>query len=1652
MPNKTENQNIALESGTYEIIRDRLLKHGEDLRKRISKLNESRKEVFGSIETQLVSTERISTENNCIARDIVPLGQNRFLFGYNVHMGLKTETLFSDVFSLYTYNPEDHTFQKEEQIPFFEDENFKIDFANLYKYYRDTRFAKFAEISQYIFMVFQVGKTPNDIKTFKWAKVDGGLKYLDSRSDHEYVFPDQHEFRWKKVTRDMQRKGLHPHVSIEDKVFVETVGGDLTIKVENNTDSGRGIYAEEVEDPDQTLDDAEIFYAVIGNLVVLKILPYQETKYRYIVFNQKIQEAIRVDALEDSCVLLPDSQGIIFAKGYYIQTGEFKLFDNQLEDMLFEKRIPSPNGEDFLYVFYQKKTGIYALLPYNLINQEVATPIICSGYSIFDDGELIYFRAEDEQKRHHSIQIWQTPFYSPNKTIEVTNSSYLFKIGNKEVVRAMAEASELIKLINKEDNYANLYVDLVKMATDLMDAYHWLNHQEAQQLKEPLQEIKKSASTAIEEYEKVIRIKKNTREKSGEITGRADDIISRAKRGTAATIDEFVERLSQLRTSKGEIISLRELRYIDNDLVAKYEKELSEITDLVSERTVHFLLKKEALQPYRDKVEKLNKQLEKVKKVVDANELEKEIVKVSGELELLIDIVSNLKIEDATQTTRIIDGISAIYSQFNRINAALKKRRKELIGQEGEAEFNSQLKLVNQGLTNYLDICDTPEKCEEYLNKLMVQLEELEGKFAEFDKFLSKTTEKREEVYNAFESKKVYLTEAKNKKSLALQQSAERIVSGIQKRLSNMDSVQDINSYYASDLMVDKVRDLSKQLLEMGDSVKADDIQSKLKTAYEEATRQLKDKKELFVDGEDVIRLGKHAFNVNTQNVDLSLVTRNGQMYFHITGTNFFEKVLSEEFMATKGVWNQSLVSENENVYRGEYLAYKLFSESLNYRKNGDGELKPAGELHQMSDQALQGYVQRRMALRYEEGYIKGVHDKDGMLILKNINNLYHSIGLLRYPVHSRVLAYLYWQYLIDAEARKEWTEHFKSIKSILKVFPKSRSFETTIRELREDLEKSLSENGVQHETHAGKAAEYLFHFLTEESAFIFSVEAWELSEHFQTFLKKNRSMKEFETSVKATNGRHLEKLEIIQNWLKSYVLHSETETEEELQDTEEAALILMDRTTQNPTEHRVVLHAEISGMQGDHAVVKDGSYHLHYNHFMEKLQRFDHQQVIAYQRFTEMKKQLLEGAREEMRLSEFKPRVMSSFVRNQLLDEVYLPLIGDNLAKQIGAAGTSKRTDLMGMLLLISPPGYGKTTLMEYVANRLGLVFMKINGPAIGHDVTNLDPQSASNSAAREELEKLNLAFELGDNVMIYVDDIQHCNPEFLQKFISLCDAQRKVEGVYKGVSKTYDLRGKKVAVVMAGNPYTESGEKFQVPDMLANRADIYNLGDIIGGKARAFELSYLENSITSNSTMARLSGKSQKDILTLIKVAETGNQEGIEFEANHSPEEVNEYVDLLQKMLRVRDIILKVNEQYIRSAGMSPEFRTEPSFRLQGSYRDMNKIVEKLSPVMNDKELDTLILSHYENESQTLTSGAEFNFLKFKEMFGAINEEDAQRKAEILETFARNQKLKGLGGNQMGHVLEQMEMITKGIQDIVRVFQTPMGVKTKKSEGQSD
>jgi len=133
------------------------------------------------------------------------------------------------------------------------------------------------------------------------------------------------------------------------------------------------------------------------------------------------------------------------------------------------------------------------------------------------------------------------------------------------------------------------------------------------------------------------------------------------------------------------------------------------------------------------------------------------------------------------------------------------------------------------------------------------------------------------------------------------------------------------------------------------------------------------------------------------------------------------------------------------------------------------------------------------------------------------------------------------------------------------------------------------------------------------------------------------------------------------------------------------------------------------------------------------------------------------------------------------------------------------------------------------------------------------------------------------------------------------------------------------------------------------------------------------------------------------------------------------------LEKLLKIRHVISVVNKEYINSAGQSDAYRTEPPFKLQGSYRDMNKMAEKVMPIINDKELNTLILSHYENESQTLTSNAEANLLKFKSLINQLNPEEAQRRKDILTTYLKNKQTDS--GSQIAMIAQQMGAIAEGL-----------------------
>ncbi|MGJ8674701.1 MAG: DNA repair ATPase [Pseudoalteromonas sp.] len=1629
------------DGGAYEVIRARLVDQAALLKTKVDALNKARIEEFGQAKLDVAGRVRVRTENNCIARDIVPVGKD-ILFGYNVFIGLKKETQVADVFSLYHLVEKQGSYeleQKELEGSFLAHPTFVKEFNELYTYYKEARLIQLKVQNQTLFAVFQIGQKLQDIRVFQWRiEKDNTASYIDNRGERAIEKAPSHDFEWKSVTREQHEAGSHPHINILDEVFVETINGQLTIKVENNTEDGLGIYNESVEDSTQSLADADVQYARVGSLVLLKIKPYREKAYRYLVYNTRSKKVNRIDAIGLACVSLPEDHGIIFPGGYYLQSGETKKFPDDISGLTFKRMIRSPNGEDVLYIFYEPESGLAGLYSYNLIRKELQNPIYAHGFSIFDSGKMVIFSSEEEPTRVHPMQVWDTPYYSDEFAAkQPSTDSFFSRIGNKDLVRGISDLVSIHRNVNTNKPSRASYEDLIKTAQSMFDTYYWMTDKEVDGLGDIIKEINATAELVIDEFEKVEQIREQAIAGLSDAEEKQQEVISAIRISSWKTPQEFVDSLMSLRKQRGFLVTLKEQRYIDRERIAQLDQAVTTAFDEVSNATVKFLSNDTALKPYIDSIETLDKRIASAELVVVINEVNEELEKLSIGLDLLTEVLNGLKIDDATKRTKILDDISEIYSKLNKVKAQGRNRRKQLGSSEATAEFAAQFRLFSQSINSALAMADTPDKAEEQLSRLLIQLEELESKFSEFDQFLADIMEKREELHSAFENRKQSLMEEQQRRAQNIFSAAERILKGVSRRAMGFSDATDLNTYFASDPMIMKIAELAAQLREINDALKADDIEAQLKSVKEQGIRSLRDKQDIFEDGGSVIKLGKHKFSVNTQSLDLTLLPRDDGLYRHLVGTDYFEPIINDELNALKPYWQQNLISENATVTRAEFLVSVILRDAET-QANG----LSLNKLYELAedDKALLKLIREYMTARYQEGYEKGIHDSDALQILKALLPIHAKADLLRYAPKSRALAMLFWSHTTATEHQKKiWQSHAQS------AYLLSTSFHTTqgFLQLREQLEDEISFFVKRFQLHftldaQSQSAEYLSLELAQPNlAFITSQSAVNIQKQFTDALKKLGHSSDFESAMRQFNdliqqaGKSdrvvcgLEEQWTLANAWINATLKGKNDLQQHQHYVDEATALVIVSHSLPMRNSSISLDANVSDLLSDHARIQDTTLSIALDEFNQRLSRYHSVDVPSFKRYHELRSSLMKQSKKELQLDAYTAKPLTSFVRNRLINEVYLPIIGDNLAKQMGTVGENKRTDLMGLLLLISPPGYGKTTLMEYIADRLGLVFMKINCPSLGHDVTSIDPGNAPNATAKQELEKLNLGLEMGNNVMLYLDDIQHTHPEFLQKFIALTDGTRRIEGVWKGKSKTYDMRGKKFCVVMAGNPYTESGDVFKVPDMLANRADIYNLGDVLGGKEEQFALSYIENALTSNPVLAPLALRDMQDVYKFVGMANNGQEiASSELSHQYSGAEINEIVAVLKHLKVIQEVILRVNLQYIESAATAEDYRQEPPFKLQGSYRNMNKMAEKVSAVMNHAELMRLIGDHYTGEAQTLTSGAEENLLKLAMLRGVMTAEQEARWQHICSAFDSKQSQHIEGDPQIQAVRQLSQM----------------------------
>ncbi|QLH25337.1 DNA repair ATPase [Streptomyces sp. Rer75] len=1595
----------GLQDGTYEVLRDRLLGAARELGSRARALDERRVEVFGDGALDFTGTGVLRTAQPTVVCDLVQVG-GLLLCGHNTP---STEVAdVGDVFTL--FHRADGGFRSaapDALAGLLDDDGFQRDFAELYRYYRSTRLLRLRRTGPYLLAVFRTGERPTDIRVLRWRiAADGTPAYLDAKGERDHVLPPSHDVTWIATTRNDHVLGRHPHIRVADGLYVATVGGTLTVKTEDDTETGEGVYAEPVEEPLQSLADAEVDYACAGPLLLLRIRPYNEPAWRHLVFNTRTREVLRLDGVGQACRLLPDGQGIVFPGGYYLATGAVRTFETDTTGLGYERAVRSPGGEDTLFVFHAEADGRVLLLPYNVIRQEVAAPIVAHGWALFDDGALATLTtAPGEPARAHQVQLWTTPYLSETYAVQrPPGTGPLARIGNPELVRGISGCLSLARMAHDMAPGQAVFEAIGATAKRVADSCHWLADPELGSLGEPVESIRATAARVTEEFRRIAELRHKAAETLGEATARITTLVRRVRGEQPGTADGWVRALTELRQEQGRLETLRDIRYLDLEQLDALAAGLNDDLAAAGRRAAAFLSGEDAFAATHQAVAALTGEAAVVATVADATPVAERIDEHADGLRVVTDVIATLDLADATVRTSVLSRAGEVLGAVNQARATLDARRRELRASEGRAEFAAELALLGQAVAGALAAATTPEECDEQLGRLLSRIEDIEARFGDVDAHEERIATQREEIHEAFSARRQTQLDERARRARRLADSARRLITTLTRRARSLGNADEVATFFASDPLVSKVRATADELRATGDPARAGELDGGLTAARQEATRALRDRADLY-DGTGTIRLGRHRFTVPppNQRTDLTLVPHDGALAFAITGTDYLAAVTDPALTRHQEFWDQPLISESPEVYRSEHLAATLLEAA---EEGGTG----AWEALSRADEAtLLAEVSRAAASRYDEGYDRGVHDHDAARILTVLLRLRAEAGPLRFAPEVRAAAQLFWAYGTEERARALWTTRAQSFARARGVFGHAPG----AADLRTELGAAAAgflPQAIPDLAAASRDHEAIGAYLVEELAdgpprFATSAEARTLIATFRTALGGDGSpgAKEFTEDLRALSGDLAARYQLAASWLGGHAEASGLER----RDLAEAAAIEVCGTAIERHDIAAPLAASVDDLLGTHSRVAGGTMPLRLDEFLTRTTEFRRLRVPAYRSYTRKRTELLAAERERLRLDAYQPKVLSSFVRNRLVDEVYLPLAGDNLARQLGADGDGRRTDSQGLLLLLSPPGYGKTTLVEYVASRLGLLFVKVDGPALGRRTDSLDPAAAPDAAARREVEKINFALEMGNNVLLHLDDIQHTSPELLQKFIPLGDAQRRVEGVRDGQARTYDLRGKRFAVCMAGNPYTESGQRFRIPDMLANRADIWNLGDVLSGKEELFVLSHIENALTSHPVLAPLASRDRGDIDLLVRLARADDgDEGARpdrLTRPCTPAELDEILSVLRKLLHIQKTVLAVNRAYIASAAQADASRTEPPFRLQGSYRDTNKLAARIVPAMNDAELEALIDDHYRAEAQTLTGDAEANLLKLAKLRGRLTAGQAARWNEVKQGYLR-------------------------------------------------
>ena len=133
--------------------------------------------------------------------------------------------------------------------------------------------------------------------------------------------------------------------------------------------------------------------------------------------------------------------------------------------------------------------------------------------------------------------------------------------------------------------------------------------------------------------------------------------------------EHFIEAIGRLRERRGALEMLKELRFADLPRIAALDEQLVTEQQRVGERALQFLAQESAFDTHRQALARLHAEVPHATTTGGLQAILDQLDETAAGLDLLTEQLAGLPGSDAVLRTAILDRISALYADINRLRA-----------------------------------------------------------------------------------------------------------------------------------------------------------------------------------------------------------------------------------------------------------------------------------------------------------------------------------------------------------------------------------------------------------------------------------------------------------------------------------------------------------------------------------------------------------------------------------------------------------------------------------------------------------------------------------------------------------------------------------------------------------------------------------------------------------------------------------------------------------------------------------------------------------------------------------------------------------------------------------------------------------------------